>query len=117
MTSDFVNDGDKACKAVRTRLHDDLPMYDLILMDFSMPVMDGPNAAKIILKDVLQAQKDQVSGSSSLRRIKSPFICCVTAYTDSAHKQVASDSGMEMFVSKPLFKASLQRVLKRAGLL
>ena len=47
--SDYCNDGSEAIKLVQDRCHNsNLPMYKLILMDYSMPECDGPTAtAKI----------------------------------------------------------------------
>ena len=39
---DMVTNGEKAVEAVLERLRNKEPMYELILLDFSMPVMDGP---------------------------------------------------------------------------
>ena len=47
--SDYCNDGSEAIKIVQDRGNNSvLPMYKLILMDYSMPECDGPTAtAKI----------------------------------------------------------------------
>ena len=39
---DMVNNGEMALEAVLERLRNKEPMYELILLDYSMPVMDGP---------------------------------------------------------------------------
>ena len=48
-------------------------MYKLILLDFSMPDMNGPTVASII-RDLYNNNADE------------PFICCCTAYGDEAFK-------------------------------
>lgn len=88
------------------RIQNQLAIFDLILLDYSMPVLDGPSTAKKIL-DLLKSQP----------KIKKPFICCVTAFGDDAHKMVAKESGMDLVMNKPLFKANIQTLLSRAGLL
>ena len=52
MQADMVNDGKQACEAVISRLEGNLPTYDLIMLDFAMPVMDGPTAANSIIEAV-----------------------------------------------------------------
>jgi CheY-like chemotaxis protein len=48
-------------------------MYKLILLDFSMPDMNGPTVASII-RDLFDDSADE------------PFICCCTAYGDETFK-------------------------------
>ena len=42
LQTDMVEDGEKACQKIIERLQSKEPMYELILLDYSMPVMDGP---------------------------------------------------------------------------
>ena len=53
-------------------------MYELILMDFSMPLMDGCETAQLIIKEInkFYARKHISSPSRVF-----PYICCLTAYT------------------------------------
>ena len=48
MTADIATDGVQAIKLVETRFESSLPMYDLILMDYSMAEMDGPTCVSKI---------------------------------------------------------------------
>jgi len=48
LKSDYCNDGKEAIEMVKKRLKSDDPMYKLILMDYSMPDCDGPQATYAI---------------------------------------------------------------------
>ena len=65
-------------------------------MDFSMPEMDGPTC-------VLQI-RTYLSQFSGITR---PRICCVTAYKESEFKNRALGVGMDIFMTKPIFKAQI----------
>ena len=80
-------------------------MYGLIMMDYSMPVMDGTVCAKKI-RDLL-----------AQHRTVQPRICCVTAYTDQDFKEKALGVGMDEFMSKPVFKNQMQEQLIKAKLI
>ena len=51
-------------------------MYKLILLDYSMPDMDGPEVAR-------QARAFFKEHSTSEEDRLDPFICCCTAYTEA----------------------------------
>ena len=63
-------------------------------MDYSMPVCDGPTATKAIREFLTE---------SGYPREKQPIICCVSAYSELNYKNAALDSGMDCFLSKPIF--------------
>ena len=49
--SSYCSDGQEAIKAVEMRMSKpDKAMYKLILMDYSMPICDGPTASRSIRK-------------------------------------------------------------------
>ncbi|RLU01545.1 hybrid sensor histidine kinase/response regulator [Ketobacter sp.] len=75
--------------------------YDLILMDCEMPVMDGYEAAVRILK----WQKS--------KGLQATPIIALTAHAMDKHRELALESGMVDFLSKPVSFAQLQRVLSR----
>jgi len=51
-------------------------MYDLIMLDFNMPELDGPSATQQILAAI------QNVNNEAINQVKKPFICCLTAYSD-----------------------------------
>lgn len=72
--------------------------YDLILMDISMPEMNGIEAAKIIL---------------SAQDRDNPKIVAVTAFDDQKTKQECSDAGMVFYISKPVGCTNIMEMLKK----
>lgn len=70
-------------------------MYKLVMMDFSMPVCDGATATKAIRS--LLTKK-------GYSREQQPFICCLSAYSEQEFKDIAFGSGMDLFLTKPIFK-------------
>ena len=77
-------------------------MYKLILMDFSMPECDGPQATKNIrkyLSDEGKANSDYL------------FICCLTAYSESTYQNIAKEAGVDCFLTKPVFKKTIHKLL------
>jgi len=70
-------------------------IYDVVLMDIQMPVMDGIEATRMI-------RKFEKSVSGKGRRSK---IVAVTAHTKDGEKQQLFEAGMDLYLSKP-FKAS-----------
>ncbi len=73
--------------------------YDLVLMDCEMPELDGFGATKAI-------RERELSG----RRIP---IVALTANALSSDRNVCLDAGMDDYLSKPVEKATLRRVLAR----
>jgi CheY-like chemotaxis protein len=71
--------------------------YDLILMDISMPEMDGIEATQIIL---------------SSQKTDKPKIVAVTAFDDQGTKQACSDAGMVFYISKPVSSINIKVMLK-----
>ena len=90
--SNSAFNGIEGLKQVQKRHEQNEFMYQLILLDYSMPICDGPHAAKKI-REYLQ----QVGGGR-------PYICCVSSYQDQSFKDVAVASGMDEFITKPIPK-------------
>ena len=72
--------------------------YDLILMDCEMPVMDGFEAVKRIRE--LEYPKGQI------------FIVAVTAHALQEYRERAENVGMDDYLTKPLKKEQLYKLLK-----
>ena len=64
-------------------------MYKIIILDYSMPHMDGPQVAL----EIRQRLNDT--------NIETPYICCCTAYEVSTFKEKAASFGMDHFLTKP----------------
>ncbi len=71
-------------------------VFDLVLMDISMPIMDGIAATKI-LRD---------------KHIEIPIIA-LTAHTAGSDKQNCIDAGMNDIVLKPIRSKDIMEVVKR----
>lgn len=74
--------------------------YDVILMDISMPEMDGISATKAIRK--------RISGPQ-------PHIIAMTANAMYEDRQLCLDAGMNDYVSKPIRLLELKEVLRRTS--
>ena len=92
LSADLVNDGVEAVDIIQT--HD----YDLVLMDWQMPRMDGLEATRKIrlLKDIRQ-----------------PVIVAVTANAMSGDVEKCLQVGMDDYLSKPIEKDKLEMTLRR----
>jgi len=93
---DIANNGIEGVKKVQHKL------YDVILMDIQMPIMDGYEATKIIKNDLSQ----QVS--------KIPIIA-MSAYTSKIDIKRALDVGMDDYIFKPFKPKELYKLLKKFG--
>lgn len=93
---DIANNGIEGVKKTQQK------MYDVILMDIQMPVMDGYEATKIIKNDI----SEQVS--------KIPVIA-MTAYANNADIKRARNSGMDDYIFKPFKPNELYDLLEKYG--
>ena len=107
LTAEVAIDGVEAIKLVKERLRKGQPMYKLILMDYSMPRMDGPRCVKQIRELLTQLPASE----------KRPRICCVTAYNETTFKSTAIGVGMDEFVTKPIFKNQMYEQLLKSDLI
>lgn len=76
---------------------------DLVLMDYRMPVMDGPTAAAEIRR------QERTLGLPRL-----PILALTATSTDS-DRQACLNAGMDEVISKPFTPAQLARALRGAG--
>mmetsp|Transcript_21461 Transcript_21461/g.26391 ORF Transcript_21461/g.26391 Transcript_21461/m.26391 type:complete len:102 (+) Transcript_21461:2012-2317(+) len=79
--------------------------YKLILSDYSMPKMDGPELATAI--------RALLSASGLPESEKAPYLCCVTAYASPSFEKKALDAGMDRYLTKPISDAQLRLILKK----
>ena len=107
ITCDSALKGSVAIKMINDRIEQYSngtgQLYKLILLDFSMPEMDGPEVAREIAKIYRE--------NPLLQQSQMPFICCCTAYTEAQFRDAALDSGMNHFLSKPISSDELQQLL------
>lgn len=103
----MASDGQEAINLVEKRASNpNQSMFGLILMDFQMPNMDGPEAVTRIL-EILRLKNITTK----------PRIVCVSAYSQKQFKDSALAVGMDAFITKPVFKAQMQEQLIQAGLI
>lgn len=95
MPIDWVRDGRQAVALAMTN------DYALILMDISMPVLDGFEACRRIRR--LRGQRKQ------------PKIIALTAYALSKDRERRYTSDFDGYVAKPIRKATLMQVLNRTA--
>jgi len=94
--SDSAYSGHEALEKIANS-HDE---YDLILMDWHMPKLDGIETAKKI---------DSFFHNS--KRQKTPTIIMVTAYRQEFILENAKEAGIELFLQKPINPSTLHNVL------
>ena len=75
------------------------PMYKVILLDYSMPDMDGPQVSIKIRKII------------SSTGLAEPFICCCTAYSENVYRDRAIEAGMDFFLSKPITSEEINKII------
>ncbi|MEG1932763.1 MAG: response regulator, partial [Pygmaiobacter sp.] len=90
LRADYVISGTKAVDAVRAKW-DKREFYDIILVDWKMPDMDG------------------IETTRKIRKIVGPDVTIIimTAYDWAAIEAEAKQAGVNLLLSKPLFKSSL----------
>ena len=79
--------------------------YSLILLDYSMPKMDGPTAAQKICELYKQYSAEK------------PHIVCLTAFTEKIFEDKARQSGMQEFISKPINNSKLKKIMRDCNLI
>jgi len=75
-----------------------------VLMDISMPVMDGMTATRVIR---------EFEGQNSLSRVP---IIALTGLASAAARNEAIEAGMDRFMTKPVSFAELAEIIARATL-
>lgn len=90
MKTEWVTGGYQAIERVKTRWMDQ-KSYDIILVDWKMPELDGIETAR------------------QIRKIVGPevTIVIITAYEWAGIEKEAKEAGVNLLITKPLFKSSL----------
>lgn len=96
---DVVSNGQEAIDALATK-HKGL-IYDLVLMDIQMPVMNGLEATRQI--------RDQRSAVAN----KAIPIIAMTANAMSGDKERCLESGMDDYISKPINQSTLFELIEK----
>ncbi len=78
-------------------------IYNIVLMDIQMPVMDGIEATRMI-------RKFEKTAAGNNRRAK---IIAVTAHTKEGEKQRLFEAGMDLYLSKPFKSSDLIDLIKK----
>ncbi|MDB4589180.1 response regulator, partial [bacterium] len=78
-------------------------VYDVLLMDCQMPVMDGIEATREIRK---------LYSKGSL--VKNPYIIAITAFALKGDREKCLEAGMDNYISKPIYKKDVIETLKVA---
>ena len=131
VAADVAVSGAEALNLVKLRLESirqgECKMYDLVLLDYCMPGMDGLQTAEAIRDSIYE--HSQVCGMDGLLNSKRkdaasqhivhqrPYICCLTAYTMQSYKESAIQSGMNDFITKPISSLQLEDLLLKIGVL
>ncbi|MBN2041011.1 MAG: response regulator, partial [Spirochaetes bacterium] len=93
VNADIADNGEAAVKKFRKG------SYDVIFMDVNMPVMDGIEATKKILK------------IEAARQLKHTPIIALTAKSIIGDKEILLNSGMDDYLSKPVSLGKLYNIL------
>ena len=75
------------------------PLYKVILIDFCMPGLDGPQTA-LHIRELCQDAGRQV-----------PYMACCSAYTEPAFEQAALSAGIAVFYTKPLSVVQIKELV------
>lgn len=97
LQAQWVDSGVQAIDLVKTKFAEQ-EVFDVILMDWKMPDLDG------------------IATTRAIRRIVGPDVTIIvmTAYDWTDIELEARQAGVNMFVTKPLFKSTLQSVYEKA---
>jgi CheY-like chemotaxis protein len=99
---DVANNGHEALKMVQS-----IP-FDIVFMDCQMPEMDGFEATRAI-RAWERAWRTEQSPTTRLR------IVALTANAMQGDRERCIEAGMDDYITKPLARADLQRVLQNSG--
>ena len=87
MEVDAALDGISALEMIKEKYRQTGQCYKLILMDFSMPELTGPETTTKILGYL----------ASCMPKLHRPHICCITNFTHKKFREEALEAGMDDF--------------------
>ncbi|KAE8381986.1 hypothetical protein BDV26DRAFT_288961 [Aspergillus bertholletiae] len=90
-----VKDGQEAYDTVKASMEDG-KAFDLIFMDIQMPILDGLQSTRLIREMGYSAP-----------------IVALSAFSEDSNIKDCMDSGMDMFISKPIRRPVLKQVLSK----
>lgn len=90
-----ARDGQEALDLVKESMHGTSEPFNLVLMDVQMPTMDGLQSTRLIREIGYRAP-----------------IVALTAFSEESNIRDCLDSGMNFFLSKPIRRPQLKKVLK-----
>nr|POE66127.1 two-component system protein b [Quercus suber] len=90
-----ANDGQEAVDMIKESMRGEKPPYNLVFMDVQMPNVDGLQSTRLIREIGYQAP-----------------IVALTAFAEESNIKDCMDSGMNYFLSKPIRRPQLKKVLK-----
>ena len=82
--------GDFAIQRIKELIERGKPIFKMMVIDYSMPEMNGPQTAAAIV---------QLCADASIPK---PYMICCTAYTEDQFRDKAIAAGMEDFQTKPI---------------
>ena len=94
---DIARNGLEAVNAVKNKV------YDVVMMDCNMPVMDGLEATREIRKLHSQGKLQ-----------KNPYIIAITALALKGDREKCLKAGMDNYISKPVYKKDVISALEAA---
>ncbi|TKA57871.1 hypothetical protein B0A49_11387 [Cryomyces minteri] len=77
--------------------------FDVVLMDISMPIMDGLEATR----NIRQYERE--------RGLKPSTVIALTGLASATAQQEAFSSGIDLFLTKPVRLKELTKILERVG--
>ncbi|KAJ5995944.1 hypothetical protein N7522_007604 [Penicillium canescens] len=91
----IVKDGQEAYDTVKSNMEKGA-VFDLIFMDIQMPILDGLESTRLIRQMGYSAP-----------------IIALSAFAEESNIKDCMDSGMDMFISKPIRRPALKQVLSK----
>ena len=88
---------------VKNRVEKNRSTYQLILMDYKMPICNGCESTTMIRKFLSTKAPD----------LKQPLIVCTSSFSGKEFEKNALAAGMDQFHIKPIFKSTLQMIMSK----